>query len=155
MTTDPFSSSPYLKTLTIFFLALLSGQILFALIVWAARTGEYFLVNLDDLDAFLLIIAPMAVLTGIWTGNAMAKKRLAEIRTKANLQEKLADYQGLYIVRLALLEGPSLFSSLAFLITGNYVYLGLTALVALLFATKKPTKEKIAEELGLGHDAII
>ena len=61
-------------------------------------------------------------------------------------------YQTALIIRCAFSEGASLLGIVAFLITGNLVYLLLTGLNIIYFIWIRPTKQKIEDELNLGYE---
>jgi hypothetical protein len=67
---------------------------------------------------------------------------------------KLVNYRAALIVKLALLEAPSFFTVIAYLLTGNYIYLGIVLILLIVFLLYTPTKEKLINELELPRDEV-
>lgn len=61
-------------------------------------------------------------------------------------------YQSATIVRLALLEGPSLFGIVGFLLTGNLIFLGISGALIACFIYQRPTRQKIEDDLNLSYE---
>ena len=53
------------------------------------------------------------------------------------------------MVRYALLEGPSIFAIVVYLVTGDTVFILLAAFIVLYFLTIRPNKEKAVSDLDL------
>jgi hypothetical protein len=52
-------------------------------------------------------------------------------------------------MKWAMTEGPALFCMVGYLLTGNWSFIGLGAIVLFVFAGYAPQKEKVITELGL------
>ena len=134
----------YFRTLNTLFYAILTGAVLFWLIVFvflrpSLQTGFSFLVKI-----YLFVIAvetPAFII--------LQRKMLDAVRSEKTLRGKLSRYQTLFLVRMAMLEGLILFGIMVGMIEGNvwmkWITLGLIFLMALL----RPTTDKIANELEL------
>ena len=83
------------------------------------------------------------------------KKKLAEARAAiTGAKEKMAIYRQACIIKWAMIEGASLFSIICFLLTRNYAFLVLAAVLILLFAMMAPSKLKIIIQLQISEAEI-
>jgi len=55
------------------------------------------------------------------------------------------------IVRLALLEGSSLFGIVVYQLTSNLLYLAISGIIILFFIIIRPTRDKIETDLNLDY----
>jgi hypothetical protein len=138
----------FLKSMSIIHAALLAGQLLFVIVVFAISPKVYFTVS-DTADVFVFIV-PLLAIAGFVSGYILFKQKLTELQTKNSLGEKMVAYQAALIIRFALLEGPSLFGVVAFMQTGNLFFLAISALLMLYFFSLRPTKDKMEIDLALG-----
>ncbi|AYL96923.1 hypothetical protein [Mucilaginibacter celer] len=142
------SAAALVKTTIIIHLALTAGQILFAVVTFLIpkkpATGHS--------NDMLIFIVPTLAVSCFAAGHLLFKKLLSNINSQSPLKAKLISYQSATIIRLALLEGPSLFAIVSFLITGNMVFIGIAGLIILYFIYLRPTRQKIEDDLNLGYD---
>ena len=141
------SAAALVKTTIIIHMALAAGQILFAAVTFLIQkpsTGT----NND----MLIFIVPAITVTSFAAGHLLFKKLIGNINSQSPLKAKLISYQSATLIRLALLEGPSLFAIVSFLITGKLVFIGIAAAIILYFIYLRPTKQKIEDDLNLGYD---
>jgi len=136
------------KALPIIHLGLLMGQLLFAIVVYYITPQKGF--SLNGNDPFVFVALALAI-GGFIGGNLIFKQTLAKIAPDATLSQKMAAYQTGFIIRAALMEGPSSFSIVVYMIGGNLFFLAVTALIVLYFITFRPTKEKITADLNLDY----
>ncbi len=148
METPLMTSGGYFKSVKIVHFALIAGIVFFALISTFLHQNGYKTFG-EDLDGPFLIIVPLLALAGIFTSNFLYKKRINEIDKQLPLSVKLVNYRAALIVKLALLEAPSFFTVIAYLLTGNYIYLGIVLILLIVFLLYTPTKEKLINELEL------
>lgn len=146
------SITPYsmLKTLAFTHVAMLAFQMLFAIIAFAQSTRMYFgIMNMNDQFVF---IAPVLALGGFLGGYLIFKKQKYVLRGKEDFQEKLSGYQSVLITRFALIQGPSLFSIVAYILNGNVFFLLITGFMSVYFIFLRPTREKIENDLLFDFD---
>ena len=148
METIKMTSGEYFKSIKIVHIALVVGVVFFALISVFLQIKGFGTVG-HEIDKVLLIVVPIFALIGIFASNFVFKKKLNEIRKKSNLKEKMEEYRSALIIKLALIEGPSFFAVVSFLLTGNYIYLGLTVILIIVFLIYTPNKTKFINELEL------
>lgn len=143
------TSETYFRSLLIVFYALIIGQVFFGLI-------SFFLVSTNnlksegaDLSSVFIFIIPVFALGGFISSNLIYRNRLKAIDRKSGLMIKLTDYRAALVVRYALLEGPSLFAIVVYLVTGNAIFILLAASIVLYFLTLRPNREKAIRDLDL------
>jgi len=91
-------------------------------------------------------------LGGFAAGNILFKKQLQKITPERTLSQKIASYQTAFIIRMALLEGASLFSIVAYMLGGNLFFLAVFCVILLCFIFIRPTKDKTANDLNLDYN---
>jgi len=149
----PIQQSPAtaVKTMKIIHGGLLTGQVLFAGVAVATGTKAIYFNARDTQDVFFFV-APLLAFGGIIAGFFLFKQLTARLSEKNDLQSKVAGYQAAFITRSALLEGPSLFSIVVFMLSGNLFYLFISVLLMLILLQSRPTANRIAEDLQLDYD---
>ncbi|CAN5436190.1 hypothetical protein BH09BAC6_BH09BAC6_28740 [soil metagenome] len=149
-TNTPLTPATFLRTNTIIHLALAAGQLLFGIIAFLKTANQYF--DLKNTGDPLFFIVPMVAIGGFAVGNFLFKKALITIAVQDQLNEKLKVYQSALITRAAMLEGPSLFGIVCFMITGNLFFLAIPGVIVLYFLTLWPTKQKMENDLDLTYE---
>ena len=149
----PVQKSPVAALKIIKFLhgALLAGQVLFAGVAVATGTKTLYFNARDTKDVFFFV-APALAFGCIIAGFFLFKQIIARLSQKTDLQSKVTGYQAAFITRAALLEGPSLFNIVAFMLSGNLFYLFISVLLMLILFQSRPTANRVAEDLQLGYD---
>lgn len=143
------TAQQYLKTLQIIHLAMLAGQLLFLLVVAVLDLSPQNIDSFKDIESILLVAIPAVVFSGIIAGELLLKNSLPDIRQQTALGDKLFRYREKFILKMALLEGPALLSIIGFLLTKNYLFAGLAIIIVLLFLSKRPTIDRISNDLEL------
>lgn len=106
---------------------------------------------LVEYDKTLQVISLLFSAAGLFAGNMIFKRRIAAIRenTNASVKEKFEMYRAASIIQWALLEAAVLFCGICFLLVGNYSFLALALLLAVIFFMLGPGKMKIALQTGI------
>ena len=146
------TTAAYFKAFNILFIALMTGQILFAIIIFiltAFTNGKIILQQEAQLFTYIVAALMFICIAINWS---LFKKRIELIREEPELSKQLNDYRALYIMRFALAEVPTLFSIIIVFITGNqliwlFVVIGILSGILL-----RPSKERLIKELQLGSD---
>lgn len=138
-----------LKSSLIIFYALLAGQIIFLLIslylvsVGIIQTNPDF--SLPLTFVILIFLSPL-LLAGPIIYRKLISKNFDNIKS---IEQKLILYRQGMIIKLAMVEGASIFSIVCFLITGNFLFVIITILLISLFFLHKPTLEKFASDFNI------
>ncbi len=148
METIKMTSGAYFKSIKIVHLALVIGVVFFTLISVFLQFNGFGTVG-HELTNILLIVVPIIALVGVFASAFLFKKKLNGINGRSNLKEKMEDYRSALIVKLALIEGPSFFTIIAFLLTGNYIFLGIAVMLIIVFLIYKPSQTKFINDLEL------
>ena len=143
--------SDFFRQLNIFFFALLAGQIFFAFVsvINVVILKNAFAANgLSEIFAFLI---PVYAFSVVLAGSFIFKKRLAGIdRKETNARFEI--YRSAFIVRLALIESSSFISFVAYLMSGDWIYLAFGLLIVVLFLFLRPLKEKVQSDMELSSE---
>ena len=140
-----------LKTLAFTHVALLAFQMLFAIVAFAQTTRMY--VSIMNMNDQFVFIVPVLALGGFFGGYLIFKKQKYALRDKDSLQERLAKYQSVLITRFMLIQGPSVFATVAYILSGNIFFLLITGLMCGYFIFLRPTREKIESDLRFSFDS--
>jgi len=130
---------------------MLAGQLLFAGLAVYLRKSLRFTENNMNLDHVIAIILLIVMALGLWWGNFLFKNRLHNLRNVPSLAEKLADYKAAIMIRFAWLEAPALFAIVAYLITGDKLFMGMAVSIILFFVSLKPNRENVKADLALNQ----
>lgn len=143
------TSQQYFKGLYILHIAFIIGLFVFSIIaaflVITGAMGQ----DKNNMNSILQFLVPVLVIGGIIGGLGFYRSRLNVIKQTPELKDKLGNYRGAMILRVAMMEFPALFSIIAFLLTGNYLFLGLAGLVIIIFLMLIPLKERVSNDLEL------
>ncbi len=142
------TSGEYFKSIKIIHIALLTGVVFFMAISFLLQLDGFGKVG-KEVSNILLIIISIFSLFGIIASNIIFKNKVNEISKKSSLKIKMMDYRSALIVKLALIEGPSFFSVVAFLITGEYIFLGIALILIIVFLIYTPGRTKLKNDLAL------
>jgi hypothetical protein len=153
---DPIkqTSGVYFRSLTVVFYGLIFGQVLFGLLSFLLMSTNKVVPEGENLKDVFIYIVPASALLGFILSNILFKNRLKLMDENSTLLMKLNCYRGALIVRYALLEGPSIFSIVVYMVTGYVVFLIISALIVIYFLTLMPGKEKAIEDLELSANDI-
>jgi hypothetical protein len=138
-----------IKSSLIIFYTLLSGQIVFFLISLYLVSAQVIPTNsnlsLILIFTLLFFLSPLLVVGPI-IYRKLISKQYDNIKT---VEQKLILYRKGIIIKLALVEGASIFSIVCFLITGNYLFIIIAILLISLFFLHKPSLEKFAADFNI------
>jgi hypothetical protein len=140
------------KILSILHKGLMMGQILFSAICIYLVYTNTILPAAKELDKTLQVVALIITAGGIYAGMTFFKKKLITIRAmQADAKEKFALYRTACLIQWALLEGPSVFCTICFFLTGNYAFLALVLVILFIFTMTTPSKLKIQLQLQISE----
>jgi hypothetical protein len=140
------------KILNVLHKGLMMGQIFFSgICVYLVYTNTI-LPAAKELDKTLQVVALIIAAGGIYVGMAFFKKKLMQIRAmQADAKEKLTLYRTACLIQWALLEGPSIFCTICFFLTGNYAFLALVLVILFIFVMTAPSKLKMQLQLQISE----
>jgi hypothetical protein len=140
------------KVLSILHKGLMMGQIFFSGICIYLVYTNTILPAAKELDKTLQVVALIITAVGIYVGMTFFKKKLMQIRAmQADAKEKFALYRTACLVQWALLEGPSIFCTICFFLTGNYAFLALVLVILFVFVMTASSKLKMQLQLQISE----
>ncbi|GAA4309370.1 hypothetical protein GCM10023149_03630 [Mucilaginibacter gynuensis] len=149
--TQPLPQTPknFIQSVTIIHLALALGQVLFiAVCLFLTQSTA---INITDTSEIFLIIVPVMTTSLFFISSYLYNKQLAA-GADGDLKKKALNYQTALIIRLALLEGPSLLSIVAYLLTGNFLYIIVSGVIILYFLYIRPSKANVLDAMELTYE---
>lgn len=138
----------FLKTITLIYYALLAGQIMFLAVAYLLNSNQISSKKHEMYDIFIIIV-PILIGSGLFLSNFIFKMLIGKIEQNTSIENKLMTYRSALIIKYALMEGPSLFAIVAFLISGNAIFLAFSAVMILAFILQRPNRDKIVQNLNL------
>ncbi|MEO9144598.1 MAG: hypothetical protein ABI237_03495 [Ginsengibacter sp.] len=151
------SNPPEIKALFILHIALLAGQVAFALIALLVGYIRDFssIASWQSYSTPLIILCISIGIAGYLGGNILFRKKLDALNENSHsLSEKFNNYRAACIMRWAMLEFPVLFCIIFFFVTDNFILLIVAAALILLFITTRPSLQKAASDLRVSETEI-
>lgn len=146
------TSKQYFQSLSILHAALTMGQVMFLMVLVYLHTSGM-ASEADALFATLLMyLVPAVALLAFSAGSFIYRTRITALKTLSSLSEKLNGYRAIMIIRFAVWEGASMFSLVAYFLTGSNLFIVISVAYVLLFIIVRPTAEKFAFELELSSE---
>jgi len=142
------NSKTYFRNLTIIYFAMLCGQLAFVGVVLCLKLTSAQIV-MNKLSFPFSFVLPVIAISCVIAGRLIYKHQIKLSQIKSEMIEKMQTYQSGIIIKLALIEGSSLFSIVVFLMTGEVFVLMFTLVLLLIFWTLKPSRQKAIEDLKL------
>jgi hypothetical protein len=105
--------------------------------------------SVKELKDIFIYIVPVLIILSLVGARWYFQKAVSALKNNTDLMGKMTGYRSASIARFALLEGPSLFSIVIFLVTGYWFFLGMAGLMIIVFLIHKPSREKAANDLEL------
>ena len=149
MSTKQQTSSAYFRTVQVIYYALVAGQVIFGIVALYLNQNSKFYYDTKGVGNTILYIVALFVFGGSAVSNLVFRNMISAIKSRGTLTEKMTAYRSALIAKYSLLEGTSLFSIVAYYLTGNLLFLALSGLIIIVFLTIKPTTDRAAKELEL------
>jgi hypothetical protein len=140
-----------LKQLKIIFYVLAAVQLIYFFIVFILVQTESVTVD-KNYSTTLGFIVPLLVILTVVGSKIFYSKSMSSLDKKLAVKEKLYHYQTKNIIRYSLFESANLLSITSYLLTGDFLYVGLFVIVMLLFFINIPDKEKFVIDFGLSSN---
>jgi len=140
----------YLRTLQILHLALVGGQAMFLLLaaglVLSGKSPRAFVLPADT-GHILVLVMYLLAFGALAAGNRLFNRKVTALQQQPAGEGKYSSYRAATIIRYALLEAPSLIGIVLFMLTGDYVLLGVPLLVIAVFVWLRPSRKAIIRDL--------
>lgn len=149
MTLNNISLDENIRNNFVLWIAMLIGQLFFAAISIYLVTSGAMKVDQLDLSKILLYIVPIIAIASVFTSNYIFKQRLNALKDQTDLNTKFVDYRSALIIRWALIEGPSFFAIISYLLTGNLILLGVGVILIIIFILFMPNRSNAEADLEI------
>lgn len=137
------------KTFRIISLAIAGGLFVFSAVVFFLLSNQIISPeNSGSMEIFRTLV-PVAIVLGIGTSYMIGNKLLLKAQKEKGLKNKMASFQSLSIIKLALLEAPGLLAVIAAFLTGEIQFLFIALALVIVMVIGIPSKEKLATRLKL------
>lgn len=144
----------YFKTLKLLHVALIVGQILFALVAIFMFSNGGAVVNPPVFNQIIDYTLLGTTICFIPASFLYYRWKLNKLKAVADFKLKMNGFRNALIARYTLFEIPSLVSIVAVILTGNYIYLVCTGMIIALMVFLRPTKENVIKDLGLDYNEV-
>jgi hypothetical protein len=145
---------PEVKALILLHTAMLVGQLLFAIIAYIMFRNKTPMIE-ENTSKILQSIAAILTLGGGFAAFFVFRKSIEELQlTARSFNEKINAYRAASIIKFALLETPSLFGIIGFILTNNITFMLLSVVLILVFAGQKPTLPMMMRDMNVGRDEL-
>ena len=140
-----------LKITNIIFYSLLSGLLLFFVIVMILIQNR---VNSEgaDIDKVLVFLVPVFGLLMMFLSRLIYNQMLSKYKPGGGILQKITYYRTAKIVSWAMIEGACLFALVATLLTSNYLYTVVFIFLIGYFILMRPSKESLIREMHLNSE---
>ncbi|MBI1781162.1 MAG: hypothetical protein HYR66_07295 [Sphingobacteriales bacterium] len=136
------------RALQTLFMALLYGQILFAILAFAlVKTG--IMEPIEDINTekvYEVFFLSMAIISAL-LGFALSKKKTEQAKEIVALKEKFAMYRSACITKYAMIEAAALFCIIFYLLSTKWSFLVAALTLIFLFMSQNPIRQRIKTEL--------
>lgn len=139
----------YIRSVQLVHLALLLGLVGFAVAIYIINPSNK--IDFSESGLFLYIV-PLIMILGIVLGNFIFKKLITRTFKQNSLKTKLDNFLSAAIIKFALIEGPSLLALVAYLLSGNLLYIILASVLMVYLYMQRPTKTSVSETLKLSGE---
>ena len=143
----------YIKNLRIiYFSTLISPVFLIGVFSLTIEKGTVMMNN--SINGVFQYLIPIFGLVFIPIGFVLFKKRLQSIKIEENQNLKLQLYRGIFVQRIAFIEGVAIFSAVAFILTLNILYVAYVIITLAFYIPIYPTINRISNDLGIMQTSI-
>lgn len=125
--------------------ALVIGQLLFfAVSIFLIESGK--LQPDQSLNGVFNILIPVLGILSMFGSYRLYNFKVATIKSGLNVLQKLEQFRTIKIIQWAVLEGAGFFSLVAFLLTGNYLYVVVFLFLIGYTILNRPIKENFIND---------
>jgi hypothetical protein len=143
---------PEIKSLISIHTILLSGQIIMLLLFYFLA-GKLNNGGNPEFFKALQFVAAFVAISSVTAAFVIFKKKVTQLQlSDSNLSERLALYRAACILKFALIEGPVVFSVIAYFIFPNASFIVLAGILIVLFAMQRPTIPMLMHDIGADRD---
>jgi hypothetical protein len=150
MNNEKISLEENIRNNFVVWVSMLIGQVFFcAIAVFLVNNGAMGIIDHSNLNEILIYIVPSIAIICIFSGFYIFKQRLLALKELTDINAKFTNYKSALIIRWALIEGPSFLAIVSYLLTGNYILLGIAVTIIVIFILFMPNKARTEADLEL------
>lgn len=139
------------RTFRLIHSALMIGMTLFSIVtIFITSEVQYLSFEPDEKSSVFYYLIPAVVLLSIVLSEIVYRRTKTSDLSK-DAHQALSNLLTRHITRIAPLEGAGLFTIVAFLLTGNFLFLCFTGLLLARFIALFPTNTRIDNWMGTSH----
>lgn len=151
----PQSSQIYFRSLKIIHAAMTGMQLFVALLlVFLIELGLQEPVGDEVMRIPLLVAGAVLCAGGYLGGSVLFSARVKLLKANNELIKKMLLYRSVLIIRYSLVEMPSLFSVVGYMLTGELLFLLLTLVMSAYLFTLRPSRIHAIRDLSLSKAEI-
>lgn len=140
----------YFQTLNILFFGLVMGPAMLGAVAFVLhQTGTFAPLNDEVLSTVFGIAVPGIGFVAFYASKILFERRMPAVIARPSLEEKLEGYRTELILKYALLESPSIFAFVAYLLTGSMMFFAIGAAMLVFMIVVRPTREGAVMHLAL------
>ena len=139
--------APSVKSMNIVWIAMIGGLVSFGLVTYVALIPLQS--PLQGIDPLVFYVLAVVLALGGMMGSTILYKLQVRAASQVNSPSKerlMSFYMSAFILKMALLEGPGLFSIIAGFLTHQTLFLSITAGLLLLMIIAKPTEIQFRQD---------
>lgn len=142
----------YFRLLNVLYLAMIGGVVVFTGVAYyLVKTG---FAGAPELTSILQYVVPVFAFAAVFAAHFIFNMLMRQAIALPLLATKLERYRIAFVIRAAMIEGAGLFSTVAYLQTGDIQFLVLTAAVVAIYFVKRPSPADCVSSLQLqGREA--
>lgn len=148
------STGTYIRSLSILHLALIMGQVIFALVSLVLKTTKAVepVSFSPEISRSLLYIVPALAAGGLLAGRFLFRQKTARLKPLPASAEKYSGYRSACILRYAAMEAPTMAAIVSFILSGNYYYLAIAGAMIVAFFMLRPTPATLIRDLQPSYE---
>ncbi|MBU7578738.1 MAG: hypothetical protein KAF40_11815 [Flavihumibacter sp.] len=106
-------------------------------------------------DRLLQVVAVLYCFAAVFVGLQLFRRKLEQIKiSDSTAREKLNRFKSASILQWGLMESAAIFSTLCYLLTGNWAFLALSFTLLVIFGGLNPFKHKVMIQLRLSEQEV-
>jgi len=144
------TSRNFFKANQIVHIAFIIGLVFFALISFFLQLQGFGSLG-QEFNRASVFIVPVIAICGIIASKLTFKRKLNDCIGKTSLKDKLTEYRSALIIKFAIIEVATFITILSYLLTGDLILLAIVGFLIIVFATYRPSKEKLFLDLELSQ----
>jgi hypothetical protein len=143
----------YFRAVTLFHLALIAGQLLFAFVLAFRAHAQQSRVQLFENPWFFIDLG--VAFAAIAGGHFLYRSRVSRACAQHTLAEKLSAYRGAVVTRDVFPNAVATLSTAAYFVTRNADFLAVSGMILLVFVLWWPYKARAKADLGLEGTSLL